>query len=111
MFLIILLMAGLASAAHFTRPSEASFEAVVNTQMRAKAKNIFAKIFVGGKIDGYLDDCTYRDRYLWVDVVKDDKTVYCGAFGHWFDLSGKNMPASTLEEPAGDKDKDKKKRD
>src|SRR5687767_11773847 len=105
---IILLAAGLASAARFTRPSEASFEAVVKNRMRAKANNLFARIFVGGKIDRYLDDCRYRDRYFWVDVVKDDETVYCGAFGHWFDLSGKSMPASTIQQQERDK---KQKRD
>ncbi len=94
-FLILILGSGLAAAAHFTRPSEASFKSVVKQQLTEEAShNFFKRLGLGLRIHGYLDDCEFKDRYLWVDVERKGKTVYTGAFGHWFDLSGKSLPAS-----------------
>ena len=32
----------------------------------------------------FADTCTIKDHYLWVNVEKDGKTVFTGAFAHWF---------------------------
>ena len=82
---ILILSLALAAAAFFTRPSRESFDELARQRLKASADGLIEKIMVGGKIEQYLASCQYKDRYLWVDVVQDGKTIYTGAFSHWFD--------------------------
>ena len=82
---ILALLVALLAAAFFTRPSEASYQQLVREKMTADAGNFFEKLLLDRRINGYLDDCEFHDRYLWVDVTRDRQTIYTGAFNHWFE--------------------------
>lgn len=82
--LIVILSLALAAGAFLSRPSKANFNAFIQRQMKGKADNVLEKIVLDSRIDAYLDQCTYKDRYLWADVEKDGRTIYTGAFSHWF---------------------------
>src|SRR4051812_982514 len=88
-FFISLLTLTLLAAAVFTRPSAASFRDFVTGAESRVAPSVALPGPAGGAISGsdaqhYLDGCTVSDRILWVDVSRDGKTIYTGAFGHWF---------------------------
>ena len=92
--LIVVLSLALLGAAAATRPSEASFQSLVRQRMSEGADGFFDKLLLGGRIDGYLRGCVYRNRVLWADVEKDGRTIYTGAFGHWFERGeGMRAPA------------------
>lgn len=82
---IIILLAIIVGLAYFTRPSERSFQAVVAQEVQNRAAT--ASTTLPGPVDteSLMKEVVYKDRYLWVDVQKDGKTVYTGAFGHWFE--------------------------
>jgi hypothetical protein len=46
--------------------------------------------------DAFAETCDFKDRLLWVDVQRDGKTIYTGAFAHWFTFaSGDGKPSVT----------------
>lgn len=81
--IILILFAALIAVAHFTRPSERSFQTAItqNLQDRAAAEGSHKSI----DTEAFLKDLTYKDRFLWVDVQRDGRTLYTGAFAHWFE--------------------------
>lgn len=99
-FLILVLSLALAAAAFFTRPTEAQFRAYLKTNPAAiaAAAPIEDRLSPGQKIFKVLGrgamaeeapprDYVFRDCYLWVDVRREGKTVYVGAFAHFLDVS------------------------
>ena len=85
-FLIVILSLALMAAAFFTRPSEASFRQHVRNVMGAPSGGGDGQpALVMESTDSFLDGCEFKDRYLWVSVVRDGQTLYTGAFAHWFD--------------------------
>ena len=84
-FIILVLILLLAAAAFFTRPSESSFRDMVKLQAEQKSGNFVEDLFSGMSSESYLDDCTYKDKFLWTEIEKDGKTIYLGAFSHWFE--------------------------
>lgn len=119
-FLIIVLSLALAAAAFATRPSEAQFRAYLNgadpataavTERGTPGQKIFKVL---GRAAGLTSadaprDYTFRDCYLWVDVQREGKTVYVGAFAHFFDVSrfggngtGGTEPSNDQTRPATD---------
>jgi hypothetical protein len=95
--LILILSLALAGAAFFTRPSEQSFKAFVKQKAEKNDIGFFEKIVFGDPAEQYLEKCKFKDRLLWVDVEKDGKAVYTGAFAHWFKRGEVAVP-----EKAGD---------
>jgi hypothetical protein len=84
--IIILLLGVILGLAYLTRPSQRSFETALNQQLQDRAATASATLLPGPiDTESLLKDVVYKDRYLWVDVQKDGKTVYTGAFGHWFE--------------------------
>jgi len=87
-FIILVLLVGLIGASYFTCPTQASFKQVVQADLTAKAKGLFGKWGLDGKIDGYFGDCQFQQRGLWTEVRKDGTLIYVGAFSHWFGWGG-----------------------
>src|SRR5688572_4402266 len=83
--LIILLLLLLAGAAFFTRPSEQDFRAHVKAQIKDKPLGFWEKVLNRkAESDQFLDDCAFKDRWLWVQVEKDGQVIFTGVFDHWF---------------------------
>lgn len=87
-FLICVLMLTLLAAAVFTRPSAASFrDYLTGAPPRTRPSLALpqpAYAMSESEADAYLGGCTVFDRILWVSVRRDGKTLYTGAFAHWF---------------------------
>ena len=88
--IILILFLALAAGAFLSRPKPSEFKPFIKQQMSQSAGTI-ERIWTDAKADAFVDDCTISDRYLWVDVKKDGKTIYTGAFNHWF---GSTSPAT-----------------
>ena len=85
---IVALLVVLGLGMMLTRPSEQSFKDWYHARAQTQSGNFIEKLFKGGSINAYLDNCTYKNRLLWADVEKDGQTVYSGAFNHWFARGG-----------------------
>ena len=84
-FIILVLLVALGAAAFFTRPSEANFKEFVVQQSTTADRNFFLERPSTRRApQRFVDGCTFNDRLLWVSVQKDGKTLYTGAFSHWF---------------------------
>ena len=85
--IILMLLAVITGLAYFTRPSERSFQTILNQQVQERSATASAAILPNRAVepDALLKDVVYKDRFLWVDVQKDGRTIYTGAFGHWFE--------------------------
>lgn len=84
-FLFLVLVLAICAAAFFTRPQnpKASFtDYLVNKQ--AQKDTVIPAAWTSIVAKDFADQCEYKDHYLWVDVKYHDKTVYTGAFSHWF---------------------------
>lgn len=83
-FIILVLFIGLLAAAYFTRPSQADFDRYVTAQRTSGQSGVLKVAWAQLQADQFARTCTFNDRYLWVDVQQNGKTIYTGAFGHWF---------------------------
>ena len=101
--LIVLLSVALAAAAFLTRPNEASFRAAVREHIKSQhpQNNPFQSFVVDFKVEAYMSQVQYKDRYLFASIEKDGQTLYSGAFGHWFGSPAKYLKQS--EELLGNK--------
>lgn len=91
--LIVVLTVALAAAAFLTRPSERSAKAFLDggsqpvvdppKPVAVAVKDAILKAVEPGQSGGLPSGYEFRDRVLWVDVVKDGQTVYTGALAHW----------------------------
>jgi hypothetical protein len=79
--LIVLLSAALLAAAFFTRPSPEDCQKYL---ARLHESHNLAE-----KLDDFFGRHQYvvKDNYLWVDIRRDGKPVYVGAFSHFFKRS------------------------
>lgn len=82
--LIVVLLIALLGAAFYTRPSEADFTRYFESRQTAGDSNMVKAGWDQLKADQFVKGCTFNDRLLWVDVQKDGRTIYTGAFSHWF---------------------------
>ncbi|HEY2584189.1 MAG TPA: hypothetical protein VGI81_00330 [Tepidisphaeraceae bacterium] len=82
--IIIVLFVLLLAGAFLSRPSQADFNRYMTEQTTGKDTNFLKVSWDKFQADQFVQGCTFKDRLLWVDVQKDGKTVYTGAFGHWF---------------------------
>src|SRR5687767_281711 len=89
-FLIVLLAVALLAAACFTRPDEQNFRdhlarsRTPRGQGDAQGATPFRRAMAEMEAEDFANACEFKDRLLWVDVQRDGKTIYTGAFAHWF---------------------------
>jgi len=83
-FIIFLLVLALGAAAFFTRPSQDDFKRYVVQYQTRDDHNVISTAIDKSIAERFADTCTIKDHYLWVNVEKDGKTVFTGAFAHWF---------------------------
>jgi hypothetical protein len=83
-FIIFVLFVALLAAAYFTRPSQADFGRYITDQKATGQTNLLKAGWAQFQTDQFAQSCTFNDRLLWVNVQRNGKTVYTGAFGHWF---------------------------
>lgn len=91
-FLILVLGTALALAGVVTRPSEQSARSFLSAGNQPSAespktlavavKDVLFKSAEQAQ-DGLPAGYEFKDRVLWVEVVKDGQTVYTGALAHW----------------------------
>jgi hypothetical protein len=103
-FLIVLLSAALLAAALFTRPDEHNFrDHLARSRTPGDATN-FRRAIAEMEADAFAETCDFKDRLLWVDVQREGKTIYTGAFAHWFkfasDESRPTITKSVVAKPA-----------
>jgi hypothetical protein len=82
--LIFVLAVALGAAAFFTRPSQGDFQRFITDQSTRGDAGVLKTGWDQLKADQFVKNCTFNDRLLWVDVQQNGKTVYSGAFSHWF---------------------------
>lgn len=112
-FIILVLIAAIAGALFFTRPTSDDFKQYVKDHPEitkgqvAKGDSItdkighqiktfagVANISLGDPVQDYLSHCTYNNHFgMWTDVLQDGKLVYTGVLGHWFPRNGSPSPA------------------
>ena len=82
--IILVLAVALSAGAFLSRPKPAEFKPFIKQKIEQDAKSLGGKLMAGFQVDHYVDSCTINDRLLWVSVQRDGKTVYTGAFNHWW---------------------------
>ena len=94
-FLILILSAALAAAAHFTRPSENSFKHYVKAELSKDDRTLAGKVLNAPPSgEQLMKRYSFEDRFLWVQVGRDGKILYTGAFDRWYDHA-----RSSISEP------------
>lgn len=83
-FIILVLLAALAGAMAFTRPSEADFKQYVLQRVQESSDNKLEQFTAGLQVMGFLDSCKYQNYFLWSTISRDGKVIYVGALSHWF---------------------------
>src|SRR5688572_5376591 len=96
-FLIVLLSAALLAAAFFTRPHEQHFRDHLARSAAPRDATNFRKAMAEMEAEAFAETCDFKDRLLWVDVQRDGRTIYTGAFAHRFKFStnGESKPPVT----------------
>lgn len=91
--LILLLSGLLALAALLTRPGRREFILYALDSQSANG-NWSGDDY--SRAQAMLQDVHFNDHWLWMDVEKDGKVIYTGAFAHWVSHSApsteKSMP-------------------
>jgi hypothetical protein len=94
-FFIIVLAIALAAAAFVTRPTEQSARAFLvggaqPTAEPPKTLSVAVKDTLVKTVEqgvqgpaGLPSGYEFKDRILWVEVVKDGQTIYTGVLSHW----------------------------
>ena len=97
--IILVLLIIVAGGAFLSRPKPADFKPFVQQKIAASQGqangNVVKDVLVEMQVKNYLDHCTFKDRLLWMTVVKDEKPVYVGAFSHWFTVGDGGGTATT----------------
>jgi len=81
-FLIAILSLALLAAAFLTRPGRREFILYLLDSSSA-GDGSFSHSAID-QADRLSRSVTIKDRLLWVDIEKDGKTIYTGAFAHWY---------------------------
>jgi hypothetical protein len=90
--LISILVVIVCAGAFLSRPNQQQFKAYVTNRLAKGSDNPLSQFFAGAKADQYIRSAEFKDRLLWVDVQKDGKTVFTGAFSTWFEHSQGEKP-------------------
>ncbi len=89
-FLIMILSAALAAAAYLTRPNEQDFKTYIKDKLMKDDRSLAKKVFnAPTPAEEFLKGYTFEDRFLYVQVERDGKPLYTGAFDRWYDHSGR----------------------
>lgn len=80
--IILVLLGMLLATAYFTRPSPADFKRYIGARDSQSASVTTADLKEHAAT--MPPDCTFVDHLLWVNVKSGDRTIYTGAFAHWF---------------------------
>ncbi|HWE96319.1 MAG TPA: hypothetical protein VG269_20315 [Tepidisphaeraceae bacterium] len=105
-FIILLLFVALGAAAYFTRPTKDSFRTFIEENTTKDDHNLVSQAIDKAKADYFANDCEIKDRYLWVTVQRQGKTVFTGAFAHWFSHDEVKKQLQQNLDKAKDKAKD-----
>jgi hypothetical protein len=89
---ILILAVVLCGGAFLSRPDQEQFKSFVTDRLAKGSTNPLSRFFAKTKADQYVRDVEFKDRLLWVDVQKDGKTVFTGAFSTWFEHSEGEKP-------------------
>jgi hypothetical protein len=90
--LIVILALLLCGGAFLSRPNQQQFKAYLTSRYAKGSTNPVSHFLSGAYADQFIRESEFKDRLLWVDVQKDGKTVYTGAFSTWFEHSGTEKP-------------------
>ena len=82
--IIFLLLMALLGAAALTKPSEEDFKRFIVAKTTQGDSNILKAGWDQFQADEFVKKCTFNNRILWTSVQQDGKTIYTGAFSHWF---------------------------
>jgi len=82
--IIFVLLLALLGAAALTRPREEDFKRFVVAKATQNDSNIIKAGWDQYQADEFIKKCTFNNRFLWTSVQQDGKTIYTGAFSHWF---------------------------
>ena len=82
--IILVLVLLLLGAAALTRPGEEDFKRFIVAKSTQSDSNILKAGWDQFQADEFLKKCTFNNRILWTSVQQDGKTIYTGAFSHWF---------------------------
>ena len=82
--IILLLFLALLGGAALSRPTQDDFKNYITKQYTQADKNLLSAGFDQFQADAFFNSCTFNNRIVWTDVQKDGKTIYSGAFAHWF---------------------------
>jgi multidrug efflux pump subunit AcrB len=97
-FIIIVLFFALLAAAFFTRPDQHDFKSFIVKQQTKNDTNDIKKAIDQTIAEKYADHVQFKDRYLWVDVQREGKTIYTGAFAHWFNRADVQNELQKIED-------------
>ena len=98
--IIFLLTLALLAAAFFTKPSADDFKRYIVQKQTQGDSNVLKAGWDQFQADEFVKECTISNRVLWTDVKKDGKTVYTGAFAHWFNRSEISSDLKKIENKA-----------
>lgn len=79
--LILILSVALLAAAFLTRPGKREFVLYLLDNSAAGDKDLSSSEIE--RADRVARGVQFRDRILWVDVERDGKVIYTGAFSHF----------------------------
>ncbi len=82
--IILILVAVLVGGSYLSKPSEKDFREMIKKKMEGQKDDMLTMILSKGSSDRFCDSCTYKDRFLWLTVEHEGKTIYTGAFNSWF---------------------------
>ena len=90
--LIVILTLLLCAGAFLSRPNQQQFKAYLTDRYAKGSTNPLSRFLSSAHADQFIRDSEFKDRLLWVDVQKDGKIAYTGAFSTWFERSGAEKP-------------------
>ena len=98
--IIFVLLIALVAAAALTKPGEDDFKRFIVGQSTQSDSNILKAGWDQYKADEFIKKCTFNNRILWTTVQQDGKTIYTGAFSHWFNRDEVAKHIQTVEKDA-----------
>ena len=99
--IIFLLLIALLAAAALTKPSEEDFKRFIVARTTQGDSNILKAGWDQYQSDEFVKKCTFNNRILWLSVQQDGKTIYTGAFSHFFNRDEVAKRVNTVKQDAG----------
>ncbi len=102
-FVLLLLLVG---GAALSRPGEDDFKRFIVAKATQNDSNILKAGWDQYQADEFVKKCTFNNRFLWTSVQQDGKTIYTGAFAHWFNRDEVAKHVNNVKQDVGEiKDK------